>query len=222
VSEVVKEVLNGQQHHWEKMYSEDPEFFGEEPSYPARKAVELFKKENKIKILELGGGQGRDTFFFARSGLQVHVLDYSENGIAAIKQKAERLNLSQSITAILHDVRQSLPFDDESFDGCYSHMLYNMALTTGELESLSEEIRRVLKPSGINIYTVRNTSDRHYRTGIHRGEDMYEVNGFVVHFISREKVEHLAKGYDIVSVDGFEEGELPRRLFLVTLRKSAH
>ena len=101
-------------------------------------------------------------------------------------------------------------------------MLYNMALTMGELESLSEEIRRVLKPNGVNVYTARNTSDLHYRTGIQRGEDMYEVNGFVVHFLSRDKVEHLAKGYDIVSVDEFEEGELPRRLFQVTLRKSMH
>jgi len=32
-------------------------------------------------------------------------------------------------------------------------------------------------------------------------------------------VEHLAKGYTIVSVDEFEEGELPRKLFRVTLRK---
>jgi len=30
----------------------------------------------------------------------------------------------------------------------------------------------------------------------------------------------LAKGYDIVSIDEFEEGELPRKLFLVMLRKS--
>ena len=218
----MKEALNGQQHHWEKMYSGEPEFFDEEPSYPAKKAVELFKKESKRKILELGGGQGRDSLFFSRNGFQVCVLDYSERGIAAIRENAQRLGLSQSITAIWHDVRKPLPFDDEFFDGCYSHMLYNMALTMGELESLSEEIRRVLKPNGVNIYTARNTGDLHYRTGIQLGEDMYEVNEFVVHFLSRDKVEHLAKGYDVVSVDEFEEGELPRRLFQVTLRKSVH
>jgi hypothetical protein len=48
---------------------------------------------------------------------------------------------------------------------------------------------------------------------------MWEVGGFVVHFFSREKVDHLAKRYDMIGVEEFEEGDLPRKLFLVTLRK---
>jgi hypothetical protein len=32
-------------------------------------------------------------------------------------------------------------------------------------------------------------------------------------------VERLAKGYEIVGIDEFEEGDLPRKLFRVTLRK---
>jgi hypothetical protein len=32
-------------------------------------------------------------------------------------------------------------------------------------------------------------------------------------------VEHLAKGFEIVSIDEFEEGTLPKRLFRVNLRK---
>jgi hypothetical protein len=94
-----------------------------------------------------------------------------------------------------------------------------MALTTVELEFLSDEIRRVLKPGGLNIYTVRNTKDPHYRTGVHQSEEIYEIGGFVIHFFSKEKVEHLAKGFEIESIDEFEEGGLPKRLFRVTLRK---
>jgi len=94
-----------------------------------------------------------------------------------------------------------------------------MALTTSELQFLSDEVRRVLKPGGLNIYTVRHTGDAHYEKGIHRGEEMYEMGGFIVHFFSREKVELLAKGYEIMSIDEFEEGNLPWKLFYVTLRK---
>jgi SAM-dependent methyltransferase len=215
----VKNVLNGQHQHWENMLSNKPDMFGTGPSDPAQKAAELFKKEGRTKILELGGGQGRDTIFFAQNGFQVYVLDYCESGVETITQKAKESGVSKSITAICHDVRKPLPFDSESFDACYSHMLYCMALTTAELEFLSNEIRRVLKPNGLNIYTVRNTNDPHYRTGVHQGEEIYEIGGFVVHFFSKEKVEHLAKGFEILSVDEFEEGGLPRRLFRVTLRK---
>ena len=218
-SNTVKDVLDAQHQHWENTFSHKPEMFGADPSVPARKAAEVFRKAGAAKILELGGGQGRDTIFFARSGFQVYVLDYAEGSIDAITEKAQALGLSQSITAVCHDVRTPFPFDDDSFDGCCSHMLYCMALTTAELEFLSEEVRRVLKPGGLNIYTVRHTNDPDYGKGIHRGEDMYEVGGFIVHFFSREKVEHLAKGYEIVEIDEFEEGRLPRKLFRVTLRK---
>ena len=60
-SDIMKEVLNRQNPHWQQTYANNPEMFGEEPSEPALKAAELFKNEGKINILELGGGQGRDT-----------------------------------------------------------------------------------------------------------------------------------------------------------------
>ena len=216
---IMKEVLNGQHQHWENMLLNKPDMFGTEPSDPAQKAAELFKKEGKVKILELGGGQGRDTIFFAQNGFQVTVLDYCESGIETITQKSKDLGVSKSITAACHDVRKPLPFEDETFDACYSHMLYCMALTMAELEILSDEIRRVLRPNGLNIYTVRNTKDPHFRTGIHQGEEIYEIGGFVLHFFSKKKVEHLAKGFEIVNIDEFEEGGLPKRLFRVTQRK---
>lgn len=98
-------------------------------------------------------------------------------------------------------------------------MLYCMALTTRELEALSAEVLRVLRPGGLHVYTVRHTGDPHYGAGIHRGEHMYEVGGFIVHFFSLGKVRRLAAGYEIVSVAEFDEGGLPRKLVRVALRK---
>ena len=55
--------------------------------------------------------------------------------------------------------------------------------------------------------------------GIHRGEDLYENDGFIVHFFSKEKVKQLSNGFDIVNIKNFEEGEFARKLFRVTLKK---
>ena len=218
---VDKSVLNSQQPHWEDMYIAHPDMFGKEPSYPARYAAEAFSKAGAKKILELGSGQGRDTLFFVRHGFQVYALDYSEKGLHAIQKKADAIKGAGSAITVYHDVRQRLPFDDNSQDGCYSHMLYCMALTTPELEFLSREVHRVLKPGGMNIYTVRNTADPHYRTGIDRGDDMWEITGgFIVHFFSKDTVEYLAKGYEIIDAEDFEETGLPKKLFLVTLKKT--
>ena len=45
--------------------------FGFEPSYSAKKALDLFKKNNITNIVELGAGLGRDTIFFAQNGIYV-------------------------------------------------------------------------------------------------------------------------------------------------------
>lgn len=68
----------------------------------------------------------------------------------------------------------------------------------------------IYRSSTYSIYTVRNTDDPHYGAGIPKGEDMYEVSGFIVRFFSRETMELLSDGYTIVEVDEFEEGDLPR------------
>lgn len=219
---IVKEILDKQRQLWEDRFFKNPDMFGEGPSDPAQKAADLFKKGGVTKILELGGGQGRDSIFFAQNGFRVYVLDFCEGAIVTITQKSQALGLSQSITAMCHDVRNPLPFDDQSFDACYSHALLSEALVTSELEFLLDEMRRILKPRGLNIYAVRHTGDPHYGSGrgVHQEEDMYEnMLGIIVHYFSKEKVEHLAKGYEIVGIDEFEEGRLPRKLFRVTLRK---
>lgn len=196
--------------------------FGVEPSHAARSAAAVFRQEGQKQILELGSGQGRDTLFLLQSGFEVWALDYSAAGLEELRRKAERWGLDDSLQTARHDVRQPLPFAADTFDGCFSHMLFCMALTIGELETLSAEIRRVLKPGGLNLYTARNTQDPDYATGIHRGEDLWELDGgFIVHFFSREKVERLATGYRICDVEAFEEGGLPKRLWLVTERKES-
>jgi SAM-dependent methyltransferase len=215
----MKKRPDAQREHWETTFAENPDLFGAGPSEAGRLAADLLRAENRTGVLEFGGGQGRDALFFARNGLHVRVLDYSERAVEAITAKARGLPLSGSVDALRHDLRDPLPFADESFDACYSHMLFCMALTTAELERAFREARRVLRPKGLHIFTVRTTQDPHYGAGISRGEDMYEVDGFVVHFFSREQVARLAAGDEIVRFFEFEEGDLPRRLFFVAARK---
>ena len=214
-----KKILDKQAQHWENTFITRPETFGVAPSAAAIKAAETFNKEGITNILELGAGQGRDALFFAQKGFHIQVLDYSQTGVNKIIKKAKTLGVDKLITGKIHDVRNPFPFTNEKFGGCFSHMLYCMALTTKELQFLSDEILRVLKNGGVNIYTVRHTGDGDYKNGIHRGEDLYENDGFIVHFFSKEKVKQLSNGFDIVNIENFEEGKFPRKLFHVTLKK---
>ena len=93
-----KKILDQQSQHWEKKFSIKPEMFGLEASIPAKKSLELFKKQNITKIIELGAGLGRDTIFFAQNLIHVNALDYSYSGIKVINKKAEKHNLSNLIS----------------------------------------------------------------------------------------------------------------------------
>ncbi len=187
--------------------------FGLEQSLSAEKALNLFKERKINNIIELGAGLGRDSIFFAKNNIKIQALDYSPSGIKVIDEKIKKDNLSNYISTKLFDVREKLPFQDNSIEACYSHMLYCMALTLSDLERLNNEIQRILKPGGINIYTVRHTNDGDFQNGIHRGGDLYENDGFIVHYFSEEKVNSLLNGFKNISLEKFEEGTFPRKLF---------
>jgi len=190
--------------------------FGFEPSIAAIKSLKFLKGKN---IVELGAGLGRDTIFFAQNFVHIEALDYSNKAIETIKKKSKDLNLSNFIKAKVFDVRKKLPFENNSVDACFSHMLYCMALSNLDLENLNKEIFRILKPGGINIYTVRHTDDGDYKNGDHMGEDLYENDGFIVHFFSKDKVNQLSKDFEILDIEKFEEGSFPRKLFKVITKK---
>ena len=211
--------LDQQSQHWEKNFSNKPEMFGLEPSISAKKALNFFKEKKINNIIELGAGLGRDSIFFAKNNIKIQALDYSSSGIEIINHKIKKDNLSNYISTKLFDVREKLPFKDNSIDACYSHMLYCMALTIADLQKLNNEIHRILKPNGLNIYTVRHTNDGDYKNGKHIGEDLYENDGFIVHYFSEEKVNSLLNGFKNITLEKFEEGTFPRKLFFIVNEK---
>jgi SAM-dependent methyltransferase len=213
--------LDAQREQWERALSERPDRFGGQASDPARATADRLRRGGLMKVLELGAGQGRDTLYFAEQGFEVHALDYAASSVEAIQQKARQAALSARVAVSQHDVRNPLPYPDGSFDACYSHMLFCMALTQAELHALSQEILRVLRPGGLCVYTARTTDDPDFGRGVRHGEGLYQSGGFIVHFFSAQTVERLAGGYEIVEVERFMEGPLPRDLFRVTQRKRA-
>ena len=216
-----KKLLNQQSQHWESNFSSKSEMFGLEPSYSAKKSLEIFKKHNIKNILELGAGLGRDTIYFAKNNIKVYALDFSPCAIDTIIKKSKKLGLDKLITAEVFDIRKDFSFIEKNFDCCYSHMLYCMALTESDLEELNKKIHLKLKGDGINIYTVRNTSDGDFKKGSHLGENLYEMNGFIVHFFSDEKIKKLLNGYKNLDIIKFDEGNFPRRLSMVINQKTS-
>ncbi|WP_432734617.1 class I SAM-dependent methyltransferase [Maridesulfovibrio sp. FT414] len=221
----MKSVMNAaveQQTLWDQVFTESEAYFGEGPSLFAEKALALFREKGVRSVLEPGCGQGRDTFLFAEDGIRVTALDYSRAAVDDIKDRACSCELTPYIDPRCFDVRRCMPFEDSSFDACYSHMLLCMELTFCEISCLISEMHRVLKPGGLAVYSVRSIFDRHYRAGEHLGEDLFQIGQFAVHFFSEEKIRGLASGFRIHSIERMEEGALPRDLYCIVMEKTSN
>ncbi|MER7756000.1 class I SAM-dependent methyltransferase [Kitasatospora sp. NPDC097643] len=209
-------LADAQRAHWQQTYTAHPGMYGEEPSAPARHAARVFAEAGAREVLELGAGHGRDALHFARRGFAVLATDFSPTGLAQLRATAAEQGLTDHLTTAVHDVREPLPLPDASVDAVFAHMLLCMALSTAEIHALVAEVRRVLRPGGTLVYTVRHTGDAHYGAGTGHGDDIWEHGGFAVHFFPRALVDALAEGWHLTEVHPFDEGELPRRLWRIT------
>ncbi|MFF0561586.1 class I SAM-dependent methyltransferase [Streptomyces sp. NPDC004266] len=216
MSDDAKDLAEAQRQHWQNTYTAHPGMYGEKPSAPAVHAARVFREAGATDVLELGAGHGRDALCFAREGFTVQATDFSPTGLEQLRQAAQDQGIAERVTTTLHDVREPLPQPDSSVDAVFAHMLLCMALSSQEIHALVGEIRRVLRPGGVLVYTVRHTGDAHYGAGTSHGDDIYEHGGFAVHFFPRHLVDSLADGWTLDEVHPFEEGDLPRRLWRVT------
>jgi SAM-dependent methyltransferase len=216
VASTEKDLAGAQREHWQGTYTAHPGMYGEQPSEPAVNAAGVFGAAGARDVLELGAGHGRDALYFAREGFTVQATDFSPVGLEQLQEAARAQDVAGWVTTAVHDVREALPLPDKSVDAVFAHMLLCMALSTQEIHAAVGEIRRVLRPGGVFVYTVRHTGDAHYGAGTAHGDDIWEHGGFAVHFFDRDLVDALADGWTLNEVHSFEEGDLPRRLWRVT------
>jgi SAM-dependent methyltransferase len=209
-------LADAQREHWQHTYITHPRMYGEQPSDPALHAARVFHRAGATDVLELGAGHGRDALYFAADGFTVHAMDCSAAGLRQLQEAARERGIAHRVQATMHDVRNPLPIEQSSVDAVYAHMLLCMALSTKQIHATVSEVRRVLRPGGVFVYTVRHTADPHFGAGIAHGDHIFEHGGFAVHFFDRNLVDALARGWALNEVHSFEEGELPRRLWRVT------
>ena len=202
---------------WNKVYKSNNSFFGEEPSNFALLCFNHMKTNNVKKVLELGSGHGRDTTFFASNGLEVEALDYSSVAVETLDRVAKEKRLP--IKPRIYDVKSPLPSLDGYFDAVYSHMLLNMRFSLEELHFIFSEITRVLKPKGLNFFSVRNYNDKSYGTGIEIDKGIYDINGFQIRFFTEKEIKDLIaeEGFELLWIK--EKHEEPVTLYLVASRK---
>ncbi|TWD83799.1 methyltransferase family protein [Kribbella amoyensis] len=214
-----QELARAQQDRWQAAYEQNRWLHGAEPSAAARWTVRLFGAAGIDDVLELGAGHGRDALYLARQGFSVHATDFSESALDQLRREAQAEGLDDRVTAALHDVRDPLPPADGTVNAVYANLLLNMAFSRAELRSLVLEIRRVLRPGGLFVYTVWSTDDTGYGRCEDLGDGLATKDGFVGRYFDEGLVRELADRWELGGIEPYQEDS--RRLFRITQAKPA-
>ncbi|MDD4185745.1 MAG: class I SAM-dependent methyltransferase [Candidatus Methanomethylophilaceae archaeon] len=199
-----------QKAHWNSVFEKDRSRFGDEPSGFCRFCCEIARMTGYSDLLELGAGQGRDSCFLSAGGLKVTAVDYSKVSCAQLKERFPDL------TVLQRDIREGLGLPEDSFDLCYSHMLFTMDFREEELRKVTRELSQIVRGDGMIMFSVRTKYDKCYGLGENLHEDVWEYNGFAVRYFSEDTLNAITDGFEVLRVERFEEEG--RDLFGVVLR----
>ncbi len=136
---------------WEKEYK-NPTFLTKEmePQADTVRFFKFLKKEEKFafegkKLIDLGCGTGRNSFYATELGLEATGIDISKTAIAEGAEYAKAHNIKVNLS--VGSIGEKLTQEDESFDVVLDVTSSN-SLTEQEREIYFEEMHRVLKPGG--------------------------------------------------------------------------
>ena len=176
--------------YWNNYYNNNSAPF--EPSLFAKSVMKNMKKEKTL--LELGCGNGRDSIFFYKNGLNVTAVDASDKTIQQLKDNYNEDN----ICFICDDFVCSSAIFSGQFDYCYSRFSLH-SINEKQEEEVIANVFKVLKNKGKFFIEVRSVNDDIYGKGKEVGKDSYIYEGHFRRFVHKDVLENKLRecGFEI-------------------------
>ena len=168
--------------YWDDYYKNDKAPM--EASLFAQWIMKYVKKGKNL--LELGCGNGRDSIFFYKNGLNVTAIDASSK---AINSLSEKYNKEGNICFICDDFVCSSAIFSGQYDYVYSRFSLHAINKVQETEVI-KNIYKVLKEGGEFFIEVRSINDNLYGKGQMVSEDAYIYDGHYRRFIRMDNLLH--------------------------------
>lgn len=134
---------------YEDSYKKDEYFWGIEPNPACLKVIELMPPTKRLKLLDIGCGEGKDAVFFARCGYDVSAFDISQAGLDKLKRLAEKAHVHiHAFKANLWDYRLDTDYDILFSSGVLHYIKPELR------DEIMENYRRHTSDGGIHAFHV--------------------------------------------------------------------
>lgn len=134
---------------YEDLYKQDEYYWSYVPSYTCLKVLEFMPPVKKLKLLDIGCGEGRDSVFFARNGYDVTAFDLAESGVVKTKRLAEKLGVKVNVfQADINEYRLTEKFDILFSNGVLHYMLPELR------KEIFDNYKASTEDNGVNMLSV--------------------------------------------------------------------
>lgn len=204
ISEAVKTIINYKPikkdsfdrdtDYWNQYYQRNPVSQDNVESPFAAEVVKYM--EPGKSLIEFGCGNGRDSLYFIKKGIEVVGIDISEQAIKMLNNRDDIGNSS----FICEDFASNNAIFQKQQDYCYSRFTLH-AITAYQEDFMLQNAWNSLKKNGLLFIEARSIHDELYGMGTCIGYNEYIYNDHYRRFICKEELEEKLKkiGFEILS-----------------------
>ena len=155
-----KKEFNKEIRYWDNYYNSQSNV--QYPTSFSKFCLEKYLKKTSI-ILDLGCGNGRDTFFFAENGHNAIGIDLSEVAIQSNNKRSKELNLDNLTKFVANDFTGDLS-QFGKVDTVYSRFSFH-TITESDAQVVIQNAFHLLKQGGLFFIECRTINDSLYKVG---------------------------------------------------------
>lgn len=182
---------NDQKEFWNSIYSNPKLQFPKDDGFLS---MWVDKLRHAKRIIDLGCGNGVNTFFLRERGIQAVACDFSEPALNLLITKIPDANV------LLFDMIEGLPFLTNNIDVVIADLSLHY-FTLDETKAVLNEINRVLAPNGLFLSRVNALVEDMSSQGYREIEkDYYVVDGCKKRFFSIDSLAEIMNDFRIEKI----------------------
>jgi cyclopropane fatty-acyl-phospholipid synthase-like methyltransferase len=143
---------------WDARFSSDEYIFGTEPNVWLAQHADLFKPG--MRVLAVADGEGRNSVWMAKQGLQVDAFDISPVGIEKAKKLARQQGVEVNFS--IHGV-EDYPWSTGDYDAVVA--IFIQFADPETRSTLFKRMKSALKPDGVILLQGYTPKQLDYKTG---------------------------------------------------------